>query len=248
MDQPGVDPAELRRALRYIRGVNRLLGYNRATRGRFGEWAETWGRGGPQEEITVLDVGTGSGDVPADLLASFGGRWGGRIRFIGLDLHAVTIAEARTLVPEVEAAGGHWIRGDAMALPLGDASVDYAINSMFVHHLSEEQVVRVLAEMWRVARRGAMVADLLRDRRALMWIKIGTCLASAMVRHDAVVSVRQAFTLDEIVGLCKQAGWQGVEIGRGQHSKAAGGTGGGGGARTHFAHRFTVVGTKAAGA
>jgi ubiquinone/menaquinone biosynthesis C-methylase UbiE len=218
MDGPDVPPAELLAALAYIRGVNRLLGYNRVTRGVFSEWAARWNG----QAMSVVDVATGSGDVPADLLrwADAGGR---QLRILGVDLHPVTIAQAAIRVPDRRFSA---VRADALRLPLPDASVDYAVTSMFLHHLPEDIAAAVMAEMWRVARRGVLAADLLRNRRALFWITALTAFASPMVRHDARASVRQAFTLSEATELARRAGWSGAVVAR------------------HFAHRFTIVATK----
>lgn len=214
MDQPGVDPAELQAALRYIRRVNKYLGYNRATRSRLRRWATQWS---PATPVRILDVATGSGDVPANLLAWSRGRF--NLRFTGLDLHPITLHSARQ-------PGVSLVQGDAMRLPFDDGSFDYVLTSMFLHHLSSEQVVLVLREMWRVARRGVLAADLLRTRGALAGIWLATRMSSAMIRHDAIASVRQAFTSAEIESLALEAGWVRLDL------------------QKHPNHRFTLVADK----
>lgn len=209
MDEPGVPEPELLAALGYIRRVNRYLGYTRATRNRLRPWLE--GR-----SVTLLDVATGSGDVPADLRRHFPG-----VGLFGLDMHPVTIAEAARRVP-----GCAFVRGDALRLPFADASVDYVISSLFLHHLPEQQIVEVMAEMWRVARRGVLAADLLRSRRALAWITLLTLTSPPMIRHDARASVRAALTATEVLALARRAGW---------HSPVL---------RRHVAHRFTLAAVK----
>jgi hypothetical protein len=82
--------------------------------------------------------------------------------------------------------------------------------------------------MNRVARRGVIVDDLIRNRRALLWIKLFTALASPMVRHDAVVSVKQSFNQNEIVELARAAGLDYAAYHR------------------HFGHRFVVAGQRPA--
>jgi ubiquinone/menaquinone biosynthesis C-methylase UbiE len=212
MDDPAADPAEVRGALAYLRWVNRALRYNHATRQRVAAWARSWS---PTTPITLLDVATGSGDVPTYLLRQFPAF---PLKFVGVDLHEVTVAEANRSFPAA--------RADATCLPFADGSIDYVLSSMFLHHLSHEQAMQVLREIWRVARRGVLVADQIRSRRALGWIRLLTLHANAMVRHDAVVSVRQAFTMDEIAAMAREAGWRDIDL------------------RRHFAHRFTVVASK----
>jgi SAM-dependent methyltransferase len=115
------------------------------------------------------------------------------------------------------------VRGDALRLPFADGAVDYAISSTFLHHLDDDQSVAVLRELARVARRGIIVADLLRTRRAYFWISLFTLTAGPMVRHDARLSVAQAFNLREARELARRAGLAGA------------------GVRRHFGHRFVIA-------
>lgn len=216
MDRPDVDPVELSTSLRAIRKINRLLGYRRSTRAALSRLLRNRPAGGA---VSVLDVATGSGDVPADLLATLGSTRS--IRVTGLDYHARTIAEARQLVTGVD-----FVRGDAMKLPYADGSFDFVLCSLFLHHLSAAQAQAAMGEMWRVARLGVIAGDLSRNRRALFWIRLMTAFASPIVRHDAVCSVRQAFTPGEILAIARRAGWSNPSL------------------RMNFGHRFTVVAVK----
>ena len=111
-------------------------------------------------------------------------------------------------------------------LPFDQAEFDYALTAMFLHHLDDDDVVRVLSTMSRVARRGIIAADLLRNSRAYAWITLFTLLANPMVKHDARVSVQQAFTEQEVKSLRDRAG-----IGFAEYYK-------------HFGHRFVLAGEK----
>jgi ubiquinone/menaquinone biosynthesis C-methylase UbiE len=232
MDAPGADPEELGRSLAFIGRINRWLGYNRATLGHLKRFSRRWG---PAQKIIILDLATGSADFPREILRwvdcvnrKRGWKW--EVRVVGVDLHAQTLAAARR---ELAEAGKQWevsriklVQADVLALPFPDESFDYVITSMFLHHLGEDEVVRVLAAMSRVARRGIIAADLLRHRRAFAWISLFTLFSNPMVRHDARVSVRQAFTRQEVLGLLRCAG---IEFARYYR---------------HFGHRFVVAGEK----
>src|SRR4051812_36579827 len=91
MDAPDIDAAQLRRSLAFIRRVNRLLGYTRATLWHLERFSRAWK---PGERITLIDLATGSADIPIDIL-----RWADRrgfdVRIVGLDLHAETARAAR---------------------------------------------------------------------------------------------------------------------------------------------------------
>ncbi len=199
MDDPAADPAELASALAFIRRVNAALGYARATVGHLRRFGGDWPGDRP---TTLLDVATGTADIPRAVL-----RWADRagrdVRLVGLDLHAATlaVAAARNRDPRLT-----FVRGDALALPFPDRSFDYVLSGMFLHHLGEDAAVAALREMDRVARRGVVVADLLRNRRAYAWISLFTLAAGPMVRHDARGSVAGAFTADELVRLRDRAG------------------------------------------
>ena len=167
----------------------------------------------------MLDVATGSGDLPR-AIAAWGRRRGFDVSCVGLDLHGRTILAAK------DEGGVAVVRGDATRLPFADASVDYVTCSMFLHHLPESAAVEALAEMGRVARRGVVACDLLRRRRAYLWIKLLSAAANPMVRHDAPASVAAAFSPGEVMELRDAAGLTFCDY------------------REHFGHRFALAGEK----
>jgi hypothetical protein len=219
MDQPQADPRELLRSLRFIRRVNRFLGYNRVLLRHLERFSHGWKRGEP---IEILDLATGSADVPRAIL-----RWGRRngwdLRIVAIDFHPFTARLAAA-----ESAGPHLriIQADALDPPFAEGSFDYVLASLFLHHLSEDEAVRLLRAMDRLSRRGMIVADLLRHRRAYVWISLLTLLSNRMVRHDARASVAHAFTRDEALRLRDDAGLSYLRYYR------------------HFGHRFVLSGGK----
>jgi len=197
MDADNVDVAELHRALAFIRRVNRWLGYNRAVVRAVVDACAVMPRGRP---VRVLDVATGSGDLLVDLKARFD-RLGRPVELVGLDRHAATLAVAQERCRGV----AQIVEGDATALPFAEASFDVVTSALFLHHLDDAMVVRVLAEMKRVSRHAVINADLIRRRRAYAWISLFTAFGSPMVRHDARASVAHAFSVDEAQALLRRA-------------------------------------------
>jgi ubiquinone/menaquinone biosynthesis C-methylase UbiE len=222
MDELSVDPDALRRSLAYIRRVNSLLGYHRATIGHLRRFSRGWERGRP---VRVVDVATGSADLPRAVL-----RWAARggfdVRVVSVDRHPATLREAAALTPPGLSARLTFARADALSLPFADGSFDYALASMFLHHLDDTAAAAAVREMARVARRGIVVADLLRHRRAYAWITLFTLGSGAMVKHDARASVAQAFTKREVLSLRERA-----EVGFAKYYR-------------HFGHRFILAGQK----
>jgi SAM-dependent methyltransferase len=201
MDSPDVDSAELARSLADLRAVNRWLGGRRSALRLVLRLA----RRVPGRPVRVLDVGTGSADLPLELTRA------ARLerlplRVTGLDVHPTTVsaAKAATVVdPDVEI-----IEGDALALPFPAGDFDIAICNTILHHFETRAVAAVLSEMDRVSRWGIVVTDLARSKPAL----IGANLLAATVwrahpitRHDGPVSVRAAFTPAELSKIASAA-------------------------------------------
>lgn len=216
MDADGTDPAELRRSLDFIERVNRRLGYTRATIGHLDRLARRWPAGRP---LRVLDVATGSADVPRAVCV-WADRRGGDVRVVGVDRHPETLAAARERTADGRI---ELLQADALALPFAEGSFDVAICSMFLHHLSDDDAVRAVRELRRASAGAVIVADLLRSRRALAWITLFTAFSNPMVKHDARASVRQAFTSEEAMRMASAAGLRRPAVYR------------------HFGHRFVLT-------
>lgn len=217
MDDDHADPAELRRSLAFIRRVNRFLGYARSVVAHVDRLTRGWPAHRPLE---ILDLATGSADIPRAILA-WADRRGHDVRITAVDRHPVTVAEARAAGP----ADGRLtiLQADVFALPFADCSFDLVMSAMFLHHLDEAGIVEVLRTMSRLARHGILAADLLRARRAYLWIGAFTTFSTPMVRHDARASVAQALTAAEVMDLARRAALCRPQLHRG------------------FAHRFILT-------
>jgi SAM-dependent methyltransferase len=222
MDDASVDASELRRSLAYLRGINALLGYHRSTLLHVARFSRNWA---PGATVRVLDVATGSGDLPRAILG-WSQRRGFDVRVVAVDRHDTTLREAAAQSPRERFRTLRFLRADALRLPFADGAFDYATTSLFLHHLDDESAAGAVREMARVARRGIIVADLLRHRRAYAWITLFTLLSRPIVRHDARLSVAQAFTKREVLCLRERAGVPFATYHR------------------HFGHRFVLAGER----
>lgn len=163
--------------------------------------------------VTVLDLGTGGGDIPRALVR-WARRAGRSLRVIALDLDAATLSVARATTAGYDEIS--FLRADALALPFRAGSVDVAISALTLHHLEPAAATACLAAMDEVARAGVVVNDLARSRGALflVWLATRTLARGAMSRHDGPMSVKRAYTPDEVRGLCVRAGLRDVVIRR----------------------------------
>jgi ubiquinone/menaquinone biosynthesis C-methylase UbiE len=143
--------------------------------------------------LLILDVAAGACDVSESLLRNR------RDRIVVLDLNARGLKLARKSWPVV---------GDALDLPFQDGTFDVVMASLFFHHLSNENCVRVLAQMWRIAGRRVLVNDLHRHAVAYSSIRALTAMfsKSGMVRHDGPLSVLRAFRPQELLDIARRAG------------------------------------------
>ena len=100
------------------------------------------------------------------------------------------------------------VTGNALELPFRDNTFDVVMASLFFHHLSEANCVRVLEKMWRVSRELVLVNDLYRHPVAYWSIRAlaAAFSKSTMVRHDGPVSVLRSFRPRELLQVADRAG------------------------------------------
>jgi ubiquinone/menaquinone biosynthesis C-methylase UbiE len=188
-----------------IRRINRYLG---GTAVMLRELERLLPAGG---EATLLDLGTGSADIPVTLARWARGRRG-RLKVVGLDANSKVLQYARA-----ESAGEpdvQLLAGKAEALPFPDGAFDFVASSLTFHHFEDPVAIAALREMGRVARRAVIVNDLRRGYlpAALIWLVTRATGMHPLTRHDAPLSVMRSRTLPEYVALGKSAGLGNVRV------------------------------------
>ncbi len=181
---------EVRASLDDLWRINRYLGGIRALTVHLDR--RLWG-----QARTVLDIGSGSGEIAALIAARYP-----QCRVMALDNSRRHLVVAREKVGRsvmlVQADAGH--------LPFGANSVDYVVSSLFLHHLGPDAVAGLLRRAYEIARCGVVMSDLVRGRVPLMAFRCITPLVSPITRHDGAVSVRRAYTVSEMRELAARAG------------------------------------------
>lgn len=193
IDTGDYTPDEYAVFLREIAFVNKYLGDNRALKKTLLHEIECR----DLLDFSVLDVGAGSGELLRSIV-KFTVKTDRKAHLTGIDLNEISLAVMRS--ESYEFPNILPIRGDALRLPFEDNSFDYAISSLFFHHLTDDQIVVVLKEMTRVARRGIYVIDLHRHPMAYVLYKL-FCFVfriSPLVKQDGSLSILRGFRPDEL--------------------------------------------------
>jgi Methyltransferase domain len=202
MDFPDNPKDVLEKDLRNLRTLNRYLGGYRSVM----QGLDRLVGGGKLNCFSLLDVGTGSGDIPARI-TNWAERRGIKASIVALEPEPVTARVAAKLtqqqtnppfIPLLQRlpssvipaeAGiqceneGHSprcrisvVRGDGNAPPFRAASFDFVLASQLLHHFSEEKIVAQLRTWSRLARRAIIISDLVRHPIAYYGIRLVTKL------------------------------------------------------------------------
>ena len=201
IDAPDQDERLLEHSMSQVAGVNRWLGGRRALLAHLDEMLP------PDGPATILDAGTGSGDLPRAMVEA-ARRAGRELSVRATDSHPLMLDIARRACagwPEITVE-----QADVLALPYADRSFDGATLAMTLHHMEGDDAVRCLRELARVSRRAVVVSDL--ERSLPNWLgalALGATVwrGNRLTRHDGPLSVRRSFTAGELEDLAREAGF-----------------------------------------
>lgn len=189
LDDPATPDDVRRRAMQDLARSNVLFGGARAVVRALDRVADA---GRP---ALILDLGTGTGDIPARVARRYGGA-----RVVGLDLSIPLLEAAR---PHMDAV----VAGSALALPFPDGAVDIVLCSQLLHHFQEGDAVTLIREAHRVSRGSIVISEIRRS-----WLAAGAFWTASLAlrfhpvtRHDGVVSVLRGFTASELRDLIREA-------------------------------------------
>ncbi|MEJ7604704.1 MAG: methyltransferase domain-containing protein [Bryobacteraceae bacterium] len=151
------------------------------------------------EAFRMLDVGAASGDMGGAVLERYPDA-----RVVSIDYKVDHLAHA--LPPRVCA--------DAFDLPFLNRSFDFVYCSLFLHHFDNAQVVALLQEFSRVARRQIIVSDLERSLVSYWFLPATRWIFGwdQVTLHDGPVSIAAAFRADELHTLATEAGLRNIRV------------------------------------
>lgn len=230
LDTDAAPPREVRRTLADLRRINRwfggisttrrmmekvvarlhLLSNGRLSNGRLSDGCPTLvapgfgapGRGSSSSppQLTLLDVGAGSGDV--SLTAARQLRPSAQ----------VTVTLMDRMPAHLPRNGTGTVAGNALSLPFLDRSFDLVTCSLLVHHLERDEIVKFVNEALRVARVAVLLNDLRREPLHLALMYAGYPLFSRVTLHDGIASIRRAYTPQELTAILRDTNAAEVQI------------------------------------
>jgi ubiquinone/menaquinone biosynthesis C-methylase UbiE len=219
LDSDAATPADVQQTLADLRRINRWFGGISTTRHMLekviargssasgrptllgpGVGPTGWGISQDHAELTLLDVGAGSGDVP--LTAARQIRPPAKIRVTLMD----------RMPAHLPRNGVGTVAGDALALPFLDNSFDLVTCSLLIHHLECEQIVQFVNQALRIARVAVLLNDLRRKPLHLALMYASYPLFARLTLHDGIASVRRAYTPQELKSILGNTDAAGVEM------------------------------------
>ena len=201
MDDPALD------CKAHLRGLSGLARLNLLSRSAGILWRPIarLARLIPDRPLRILDVATGSGDIPVRLWRR-ANRNGVSLDILGLDksIRAVDFSRRRA---EQSGVPIQFRQLDVVSDPF-PGCYDIVMSSLFLHHLNFHRAEQLLRKMATTATSLVLVNDMERSESglALAHVAARVFTRSPVVRIDAPRSARAAFMVGEARQLAKKAG------------------------------------------
>lgn len=190
MDRNDIPEKDLYRNYRELHIINQQLGGYRITLKGLTRIVKG------MTSFSILDIGCGGGDM-LKTIAVWGRKNNFQLQLTGVDISAAAIQYSKEnckSFPEIEC------RQEDVFQHLGSGkSYDVIMNTLFMHHFTDDQIVRLLLLMKNNADRGFVINDLQRHPLAYYSIKWITKFFSQsyLVKNDAPLSVLRGFRLED---------------------------------------------------
>ena len=201
MDDFEVDGFIIKQTLRELEIINKWLGGNNVTISAINKLI------GKRKEKTwrIIDLGCGGGEM-LKLIAIWARKNAVKVVLTGIDANqnVVNYAKKNTIeYPEIR-----FISGNVLSEELMSMQADIITATLFTHHFSDQDLIRLLQGAKKSASAGLAINDLHRHWFAYRSINLLTSLfsKSPLVKNDAGLSVLRAFRKRELKDILKAAG------------------------------------------
>lgn len=204
MDAPGLPFKAISDLLKDLNIVNTLLGGHRITLKGVKKFIDS------PDGITVCEIGCGGGDN-IFAIYKYCTRNNIQVKFIGIDISQDCIAFARKKYAQLPC---RWICSDYFAVDMQANRPAVIFSSLFCHHFTNEELIKMLQWMKENSLKGFFINDLHRHRVAYYSIKFltGIFSRSYLMKNDACLSVARGFKKKEWEDLFNRAGMDNYHI------------------------------------
>ena len=150
---------------------------------------------GDLKSISLLELGCGDGSLLSRVIAGMG-RYHTNVLGVGVDINQNAISLARSKA----ASNQEYLCADACDFE-STRLYDLGFTSLFLHHLTSTQTIRVLKRLARSCRYGFVCFDLNRSIPAWIttWIACRAVSRCPIVHNDGPRSIEAAYRRDELL-------------------------------------------------
>ena len=159
---------------------------------------------GNKKSLHICEIGCGGGDN-LRAIYRYCKKAGLEARFTGIDMNPDCILFAGQQNPQLPC---HWVCSDYAQVEFETGKPDIIFSSLFCHHLTDMQLLEMIAWSDRNSELGFFINDLHRHWLAFYLIRYLTKFFSRsyLVKHDASLSVARGFRKKDWEKLFLQAG------------------------------------------
>lgn len=200
LDASAFEDAQITRNLRDIRRLNWMLGWTQYAI----HLVHTILRTDPTRPWTMLDIASGSADIP-HAIARWSTRHGYTLGITASDISPQIVTVAREVCRTTPSVTVRQL--DALHPPAEYPPADIVMCTLALHHFDPLAATTLLRHM-RDLGRHIIVCDLVRSPLAYAGAVTLTTVTGmdAMTRHDGPISVKRAYTLQEMREMADAAG------------------------------------------
>ena len=191
---------ELNVLLNDLSWVNKWLGGNSITLSGIKSLIKTHSG---KEPLRIVDFGCGDGEV-LRLCAKVLEKRGVSYELIGLDANNNILKEAERR--SLEYTNLKYLSINVLSDEMDGLEYDLALCTLFLHHFSNEDIIKLLNKISEKAQVGVVINDLERSRTAFWLFKFLSrfLLKSKTAKSDGLVSITRAFKKRELLQLSTQ--------------------------------------------
>ncbi|MEO6538007.1 MAG: methyltransferase domain-containing protein [Ferruginibacter sp.] len=200
LDGENIPFADIKQNLEELNTINTTLGGHKITL----DGIKAFTNKHKNSPFTFCEIGCGGGDN-LKAISTWCGKNKISANFIGIDIKKECLDYATKQYPELKA---EWIQDDYYSVNFINRQPDVIFSSLFCHHFTETELIKMLHWMQANCSKGFFINDLQRNSIAYYGIKFITWLFSKsyLVKNDAPLSVARGFTKNEWQSIFKKAG------------------------------------------